>query len=176
MIVMPTTYSPKTVARSFKLVDEFVLSGRVLHVIFDSQTPRAAIIEADVETFDGVPRHRVVAALDLQRKTHLGEDIIAVERCWEDTNVIQVEGICVDPAERDKGLATHLYESLVLQCGVTLVSDFEQYEGGKVIYDGGCIPEDRIWSHSPDQKCYGIVLVAENKQRANQLMKDPGHN
>jgi hypothetical protein len=59
---------------------------------------------------------------------------------------------------------------------VTLVSDFEQYEGGKVIYDGGCIPEDRIWSHSPDQKCYGIVLVAENKQRANQLMKDPGHN
>ena len=176
MIVMPTTYSPSTIARSFKLVDEFELSGRVLHVIFDSQTPRAAIIEADIETFDGVPRHRVVAALDLQRKTHLGEDIIAVERCWEDANVIQVEGICVDPAERDKGLATRLYEALVLQCGVTLVSDFEQYEGGKVIYDGGCIPEDRIWSHSPDQKCYGIVLVAENKQRANQLMEVPGHN
>ena len=127
---------------------------------------------------------------------------------WEDANVIQVEGICVDPAERDKGLATRLYEALVLQCGVTLVSDFEQYEGGKmlwqkiaresdqiavfvldteqgafwpydgskVIYDGGCIPEDRIWSHSPDQKCYGIVLVAENKQRANQLMEVPGHN
>ena len=59
MIVMPTTYSPSTIARSFKLVDEFELSGRVLHVIFDSQTPRAAIIEADIETFDGVPRHRV---------------------------------------------------------------------------------------------------------------------
>jgi hypothetical protein len=53
MIVMPTTYSPSTIARSFKLVDEFELSGRVLHVIFDSQTP--AIIEADIETFDGVP-------------------------------------------------------------------------------------------------------------------------
>lgn len=208
MIVMPTTYSPSTVARSFKLVDEFELSGRVLHVIFDSQTPRAAIIEADIETFDGVPRHRVVAALDLQRKAHLGEDIIAVERCWEDANIIQVEGICVDPAERDKGLATRLYEALVLNCGVTLVSDFEQYEGGKmlwqkiaresdqiavfvldteqgafwpydgskVIYDGGCIPEDRIWSHSPDQKCYGIVLVAENRQRANQLMEAPARN
>lgn len=48
MIVMPTTYSPNTVARSFTLVDEFELSGRVLHVIYDSQTPRAAIIEADI--------------------------------------------------------------------------------------------------------------------------------
>lgn len=204
MIVMPTTYSPMTVARAFKQVEEFELSGRLLHVIYDPKTPRAAIIEADIETFEGVPRHRVVAALDLQRKPSLGKDIIAVERCWEDANIIQVEGICVDPAERDKGLATRLYEALILHCGITLVSDFDQYEGGKmlwqkiaresdqiavfvldteqgafwpydgskVIYDGGCIPEERIWSISPDQKCHGVVLVAENKQRANQLMEE----
>ncbi|MCU6678544.1 MULTISPECIES: GNAT family N-acetyltransferase [Leclercia] len=203
MIVMPTTYSPMTVARAFKQVEEFELSGRLLHVIYDPQTPRAAIIEADIETFEGVPRHRVVAALDLQRKPTLGKDIVAVERCWEDANIIQVEGICVDPAERDKGLATRLYEALILHCGITLVSDFDQYEGGKmlwqkiaresdqiavfvldteqgafwpydgskVIYDGGCIPEERIWSISPDQKCHGVVLVAENRQRANQMME-----
>ncbi|MDI3362281.1 MULTISPECIES: GNAT family N-acetyltransferase [Lelliottia] len=205
MIVMPTTYSPMTVARSFQLVEEFELSGRVLHVIYDSQTPRAAIIEADIETFDGVPRHRVVAALDLQRKAQLGKDIVAVERCWEDANLVQVEGICVAPGERDKGLATRLYEALILQCGITLVSDFEQYDGGKmlwqkiaresdhivvfvldteqsafwpydgskVVYDGGCIPEERIWSLSPDQKCHGIVLVAESKTKASQMMEDP---
>ncbi|MGL5599644.1 MAG: GNAT family N-acetyltransferase [Silvania sp.] len=204
MIVMPTTYSPMTVARAFKRVEEFELSGRLLHVIYDSQTPRAAIIEADIEVFEGVPRHRVVAALDLQRKPTLGNDIVAVERCWEEANVVQVEGVCVDPGERDKGLATRLYEALVLQCGMTLISDFDQYEGGKmlwqkiaresdqiavfvldteqgafwpydgskVIYDGGCIPEDRIWSLSPDQKCRGVVLVAENKQRANQMMEE----
>jgi len=204
MIVMPTTYSPMTVARAFKHVEEFELSGRLLHVIYDPQTPRAAIIEADIETFEGVPRHRVVAALDLQRKPTLGKDIVAVERCWEDANIIQVEGICVDPAERDKGLATRLYEALILRCGITLVSDFDQYEGGKmlwqkiaresdqiavfvldteqgafwpydgskVIYDGGCIPEERIWSISPDQKCHGVVLVAENRQRANQMMEE----
>lgn len=203
MIVMPTTYSPMTVARAFKQVEEFELSGRLLHVIYDPQTPRAAIIEADIETFEGVPRHRVVAALDLQRKPTLGKDIVAVERCWEDANIIQVEGICVDPAERDKGLATRLYEALILHCGITLVSDFDQYEGGKmlwqkiaresdqiavfvldteqgafwpydgskVIYDGGCIPEERIWSISPDQKYHGVVLVAENRQRANQMME-----
>ena len=203
MIVMPTTYSPMTVARAFKQVEEFELSGRLLHVIYDPQTPRAAIIEADIETFEGVPRHRVVAALDLQRKPTLGKDIVAVERCWEDANIIQVEGICVDPAERDKGLATRLCEALILHCGITLVSDFDQYEGGKmlwqkiaresdqiavfvldteqgafwpydgskVIYDGGCIPEERIWSISPDQKCHGVVLVAENRQRANQMME-----
>ncbi|MCI1896966.1 MAG: GNAT family N-acetyltransferase [Enterobacter sp.] len=208
MIVMPTTYSPKTVARSFNVVEELELSGRVLHVIYDSQTPRAAIIEADIETFDGVPRHRVVAALDLQRKTNLGKDIVAVERCWEDANLIQVEGVCVDPTERDKGLATRLYEALILKCGITLISDFEQYDGGKmlwqkiaresdliavfvldteqsafwpydgskVVYDGGCIPEEKIWSISPDQKCHGIVLVAENKQRASQWMENPARS
>ena len=208
MIVMPTTYSPKTVARSFNVVEELELSGRVLHVIYDSQTPRAAIIEADIETFDGVPRHRVVAALDLQRTTNLGKDIVAVERCWEDANLIQVEGVCVDPTERDKGLATRLYEALILKCGITLISDFEQYDGGKmlwqkiaresdliavfvldteqsafwpydgskVVYDGGCIPEEKIWSISPDQKCHGIVLVAENKQRASQWMENPARS
>lgn len=208
MIVMPTTYSPKTVARSFNVVEELEFSGRVLHVIYDSQTPRAAIIEADIETFDGVPRHRVVAALDLQRKTNLGKDIVAVERCWEDANLIQVEGVCVDPTERDKGLATRLYEALILKCGITLISDFEQYDGGKmlwqkiaresdliavfvldteqsafwpydgskVVYDGGCIPEEKIWSISPDQKCHGIVLVAENKQRASQWMENPARS
>ena len=71
MIVMPTTYSPMAVARSFKVVDTFELSGRILLVIYDRQTPRAAIIEADIEIFNGVPRHRVLAALDLQRKPYL---------------------------------------------------------------------------------------------------------
>lgn len=126
MIVMPTTYSPMTVARAFKQVEEFELSGRLLHVIYDPQTPRAAIIEADIETFEGVPRHRVVAALDLQRKPTLGKDIVAVERCWEDANIIQFEGIGVDPAERDKGLVTRLYEALILQCGIPLICVFEQ--------------------------------------------------
>ena len=204
MIVMPTTYSPMTVARSFRVVEEIELSGRLLQVIYDKQTPRAAIIEADIEVFAGVPRHRVHAALDLQRKKEFGSDIIAVERWWEDSDLVQVEGICVSPGERDKGLATRLYEALILQCGITLISDFDQYDGGKmlwqkiaresdqisvfvldteqgafwpydgtkVIYDGGCIPEERIWSISPDQKCHGIVLVAENKQRANQLMEE----
>lgn len=203
MIVMPATYSPATIARIFEVVEEFSLSGRVLQVIYDCQTPRAAIIEADVELFDGVPRHRIVASLDLQRRAGLGKDIIAVERSWEDANVAQAEGICVDPVERNKGLATRLYEALVLRCGITLMSDFEQYSGGKmlwqkiaresdqiavfvldteqsafwpydgkkVIYDGGCIPEERIWSHSPDQQCHGVVLVAEDKQRVHQLME-----
>lgn len=205
MIVMPTTYSPMTVSRAFRVVEEFELSGRVLNVIYDSQTPRAAIIEADVELFDGIPRHRVIAALDLQHKVALGKDIVAVERCWEDATVVQVDGVCVERAEREKGLATRLYEALVLRCGVTLVSDFEQYDGGKmlwqkiaresdqiavfvldteqgafwpydgtrVIYDGGCIPEERIWSQSPDQTCRSVILVAENKKRVSQLIEEP---
>lgn len=159
--------------------------------------------QQSLKLFNGVPRHRVLAALDLQRKPYLGNDILTVERCWEEASVFQIEGICVNPSERDKGLATRLYEALILRCGVTLISDFEQYDGGKmlwqkiereseyisvfildteqnafwpydgskVIYDGGCIPEERIWSMSPDTKCHGVVLVAEEKQRAYQLME-----
>ncbi|MNF03350.1 hypothetical protein D3C80_2026470 [compost metagenome] len=52
-------------------------------------------------------------------------------------------------------------------------SAFWPYDGSKVVYDGGCIPEERIWSLSPDQKCHGIVLVAESKQKASQMMEDP---
>lgn len=202
MIVMPTTYSPMTVARSFQVVEEFAIAGRVLRIIYDQATPRAAIINADVENVDGVLRHRVIAALDLQRKGGRDKSLLAVERFWEDREMMQVEGICVAPAARDRGLATRLYEALILRCGVTLMSDVEQYDGGKmlwqkiaresesiavfvldteqekfwpydgtrVVYDGGCIPEERIWSKAPDETCRGIVLVAEEKKRSLQLM------
>lgn len=144
MIVMPATYSPMTIARVFEVVEEFTLSGRVLQIIYDCQTPRAAIIEADVELFEGVPRHRIIASLDLQRKAGLGKDMVTVERCWEDASVAQAEGICVVPAERNKGLATRLYEALVLRCGITLMSDFEQYDGGKMLWQKIARESDQI--------------------------------
>lgn len=205
MIVMPSTYSPATIARMFEMVEEFELGSRVVQIVYDCQTPRAAIIKADIELFNGVPRHRIIATLDLQRRAGTTRDIFTVMHCWEDANVVQAEGLCVTPTERNKGLATRLYEALVLRCGITLMSDFEQYGGGKklwqkiaresdqiavfvldteqgafwpydgtrVIYDGGCIPETRIWSASPDLQCYDVILIAEEKQRARQLMETP---
>lgn len=203
MIVMPASYSPATVARSFKVIHEFELAGRPLQVIYDEGTPRAAIINGKTENINGTERHRVIASLDLTRRQTIGDDVIAVERFWQDPEIMQVEGVCVEPGARDKGLATLLYETLINQCGLILMSDNEQYDGGKmlwqkiaresseivvfvldtdrgafwpydgskIIYDGGSIPEEKIWSTHPDKTHWGVVLVAESKQRACRLMR-----
>ena len=46
----------------------------------------------------------------------------------------QIEGIVVDGAVRDVGLATFVYETIVTKAGVVLLSDNEQYEGGKALW------------------------------------------
>lgn len=136
MAVMPMSYSPSAVARSFVTVDEFNVAGINAAIIYDAATPRASIIDLDITTDErGAARHRVLAMLDLAKKTALGDNVIAVERFWQDEAcVAQVEGVCVLPDIRDAGLATRLYEALVTKCGVTLVSDNEQYAGGKALW------------------------------------------
>lgn len=136
MAVMPMSYSPSTVTRCFAIVEEFEVAGKAAAVIFDAASPRASIIELDLTADDrGQPRHRVLAMLDLAKKTALGDNVIAVERFWQDEAcVMQIEGVCVAREVREGGLATRLYEALVTKCGVTLVSDNEQYEGGKALW------------------------------------------
>ncbi len=75
MIVMPSTYSPATIAREFKVIHEFELSSMKYGVIFDKNVPKAAIIRMNTESFNGIPRHRIIAALDLVAKQELGENV-----------------------------------------------------------------------------------------------------
>lgn len=69
--------------------------------------------------------------------------------------MFQIEGICVNPSERDKGLATRLYEALILRCGVTLISDFEQYDGGKM-----------LWQKIARESEYISVFITDTEQNA----------
>lgn len=50
MIVMPSTYSPATIAREFKVIHEFELSSMKYGVIFDKNVPKAAIIRMNTES------------------------------------------------------------------------------------------------------------------------------
>lgn len=136
MIIETTSYSPAAIERSFEVVTEFTRAGLNLAVIYDKATPRAAVINLDVETDRrGQARHTVLALLDLERKKAIGDNVIAVERFWQDDKTIaQIGGICVDPKRRENDLATILYETLVLECGVILISDNEQYAGGKALW------------------------------------------
>lgn len=135
MAVIPMAYSPSAIERSFEVVREFELAGRKMQVIYDEKTPRASIINADIESIDGAPRHRVYAMLEIERKKDIGDNVLAVENFWQDdATVMQVEGVCVDAALREGGLATLLYETLINERGLILMSDNEQYEGGKALW------------------------------------------
>ncbi|WMY73878.1 hypothetical protein RHD99_20970 [Buttiauxella selenatireducens] len=134
MIVMPLSYSPAAIERSFQVVDEITLAGKRFLVIFDKQTPRAAIVKADIEEIDGVARHIAVAMLELANQKSIGDNVISVERFWEETDLLQVEGVCVERRYQEAGFATRLYEALVINCGVILMSDNTQYQGGKALW------------------------------------------
>ena len=202
MAVMPVTYSPATIERSFKIIDEFTVAGLNLAIIFDEATPRASIINMAAQNFDGSLRHQVVAMLDLQRRKTIGDNVIEITRFWEDEDFIaQIEGVVVLKELQSLQLATRLYETLVNDCNLILMSDNEQYEGGKALwkkiardastlsvfildtdngkfypydgdrirYDGKSIPEEKIWCTHPDRDLWGIVLVAESKQRLKKI-------
>lgn len=132
MAMIPMSYSPGTVARRFSILDGVTIQGVLYQVIWDSKTPFAAVIEAAPSVIDGDMRHRVVATLELQRRPQL--EGVLVRKFWEDNDVAQIEGIVVDGTVRDVGLATFVYETVASKAGVVLLSDNEQYEGGKALW------------------------------------------
>ncbi|WP_109538234.1 hypothetical protein [Escherichia coli] len=132
MAVIPMSYSPGTVARRFSILDGVTIQGVLYQVIWDSKTPFAAVIEAAPSVIDGDMRHKVVATLELQRRPQL--EGVLVRKFWEDNDVAQIEGIVVDGIVRDVGLATFVYETVASKAGVVLLSDNEQYEGEKVLW------------------------------------------
>ncbi|WP_253282907.1 MULTISPECIES: hypothetical protein [Cedecea] len=134
MVVMPFSYSAAAVKRSFDVIEELTFAGQKFLIIFDKQTPRAAIIKAEPEGDEKDLRHVVVAMLELQNQKSIGDNVISVDRFWEDDSILQIEGICVESRLQEAGFATQLYEALVLKCGVILMSDNIHYAGGKALW------------------------------------------
>jgi hypothetical protein len=129
MAMMPMSYSPDTVARRFTVLEEVIIRDTLYQVIFDADIPFAAVIDVTPFIHHSGFRHRVVATLELQRCPQL--EGILVRSFWETGALAQVEGVLVEGALRDIGLATLIYETVVNKAGITLLSDNEQYEGGK---------------------------------------------
>ena len=199
MAVMPMSYSPSTVQRRFEVIDEFTLGSATFLTIYDSKIPFAAVIDAGPSDINGDMRHRVVATLELVRRDRF--DGLSVKEFWQDTEALQVEGVVVQDVMQGFGLATRMYETLIMTKGITLMSDNYHYEGGKALwqhiaakssqvqvfvldtdegvfypydgskirYDGTCIPEDRIWSIHPDETHHGVILIAEDASKVDEL-------
>lgn len=184
MLMLPMTLTPAEVARGYSIIDEFDLVGKRRAVIFDAQTPRAAIIKMDTDDINGTACHRVSAVLDLA----------VVNICKDAARVLQITGFFVIPAFRNADLEQRLIETLVSKCGIVVASPNEQYEsdkdtwqqiaressslvvrildtdtgqfypydGTKARYDGGdSIPDHAIWSTPPDESRTNVLLIAE---------------
>lgn len=133
MAIIPMEYSTKTVARSFVVLNEFTASKVPYQIIFNASAPCAAVIELiPTERKGGRLVHKVVATLWLEKTTKVG--CVKVENVWEDPTVMQVEGVVTAEPQQGFGLATRMYESVVTKAGVTLLSDREQYAGGKNLW------------------------------------------
>lgn len=145
MAVMPVTYSPSAVARRFEILKEVEIGGTACQIIWDAKLPFAAIINAVPEMIKDEMRHRVIATLELQRRPQL--EGVLVKDFWESIDVAQIEGVVVDGVMRDFGLATLMYETIANEAGIVLLSDNEQYAGGKALWQ-------RIAQHSESLTVY----------------------
>lgn len=148
MPVMPMTFSPSAVARRFEVLKEVTIQDTLYQVLFDRKTPFAAVIEATPSIVNDELRHKVVATLELQRRPQL--EGVLVKKFWEDCDVAQIEGVVVDGAMRDVGLATFVYETVAIEAGITLLSDNEQYAGGKA-----------LWQHIARQSKDLVVFILD---------------
>jgi len=137
MIILPLTYSPSTVARRFSVLERIRVNGgdaEYLVILSDDKNELvAAIIESALTLMDnGDTRHKVVAKLDLCRKDRVEQ--VLIKDTWVSQEVAQIEGIVVDGSLRDMGFATVLYEAVIDKAKLVLLSDNEQYQGAKGLW------------------------------------------
>lgn len=131
MILFPTAYSQETIERRFENLESLQIQDIHAALLWDSEGLVACIIKTEANS-NG--RYDVIASLDLEATQWDGEPALAVEKYWQKDNLSQVQGVVVDPKLRDFGLATYIYTSLIVKKGLILVSDNEQYIGGKALW------------------------------------------
>ncbi|EPF20503.1 Uncharacterised protein [Cedecea davisae] len=137
MAVYPISYSPAALERAFDVSGTTDILGPPALIVLRKDKSAAAIIYAEpVLDENDELRHPVVAKLDLipRKSARQNESIVAVKRYWESKAVSQVEGIVVDNPARDTRVATTLYEHLIVEQDLILMSDHEQYIGGQAIW------------------------------------------
>ena len=137
MILYPISYSPSALERAFDVSGTSDILGVPAWIVLRKDKTAAAIVYAEPSLDErGELRHLVAAKLDLipRKSAEQRESILAVKRYWESAAVSQVEGVVVDKPLQDTRVATTLYEHLIVEHGLILMSDHEQYAGGQNIW------------------------------------------
>lgn len=130
MIVFPNVYSQSTIERRFESITDLQFAGIDAELLWDEQRLIACVVSKTVIDDD---RRQVIASIEMEKTEWMNEEALAVERYWEQ-EPNQIRGVVVLPKFQEFGLATAMYETLVLDKKMVIVSDNEQYAGGKALW------------------------------------------
>ena len=133
VIILPQSYSQATIARRFEVLRELRVDGAVCQIVYDDDVPLAAVVRKEPADINGQLRHEIIATLEMVRRSEF-DDLITVGKFWQESEALQIEGVVVNAPLRNRGLATAIYECLVLNKNIVLVSDNYHYESGKALW------------------------------------------
>ncbi|EKO3827284.1 hypothetical protein NTE12_003687 [Vibrio harveyi] len=158
MPILPADYSASAIERRFTAISSIEVAGVQSHLYWDESTLVASIISNESNA-NG--RYPVIASLELESTEWKEKNSFAVERFWQQ-DPSQVRGVVVEPKLRDFGLATFIYETLAIDMGMVLVSDNEQYEGGKALWKKIARDSDRLKVYVLDSSTFDFHPYGED--------------
>ena len=128
MIILPVDYTPHAIEREFIKLVRMDFQNVEAYLYMQKNGKFAAVVKAKPNDRG---RCNCIAKLDLVSVSW--SDAVAVNNFFE-KEPAQVEGVIVDEAYRHGELAFNMYEYLVTEQGLSIISDSEQYKGGQAIW------------------------------------------
>ncbi|MDD1793609.1 hypothetical protein LRP50_10760 [Enterovibrio sp. ZSDZ42] len=127
--ILPNSYSTRALQRDCdELYSARASNGAMVSFYVQKENHYACAVNAEAGP-EG--RHEVITKMEFNQDR---DGLISVSRFFEDDTYQQVELVATDRRVRNSGIATALYELLVRFRSLKIVSDSEQYEGGKAIW------------------------------------------
>ena len=128
--ILPFSYSTEALSRARTELASARIAGteELIRFYLANDHSHACVVRAQA---DENGRHAVLVKLDFYQKS---DCVYTAADFWEDDAYQQVELVACVPQMRDQGLATYLYELSVTIGNLTIISDTEQFEGGKAVW------------------------------------------
>ena len=128
MIILPVDYSQKAIEREFDKLTRIDFCNVEAHLYMHKKGVFAAVVKAEPNSKG---RHNCIAKIDFVSVPW--SKALVVDNFFE-KEPAQVEGVVVDDSYRNGQLAFSMYEYLVAEHGLNIISDSEQYAGGQAIW------------------------------------------
>lgn len=149
-------YSDDTIQREFLILAKNNVDGQTILTLIKKDYSFAVIGERASRPSDNVKGIKLIGHLDF--KSTVDWEYWPKEAYVVDQRILQVDGVQVLNAEKMRGFAKLLYESIV-DAGYVLVSDTTQYIGGR-----------KLWEKLATSSKHNVLLV-----KNGHLILDDNH-